>query len=200
MADNLACDSCGQPHVTANGEPSCNGHVRFNRDTYVKGQPRERLDKPRPCRKRPLTGQVICGAHGGDAPQNLAAGAVREMARAVEAEAQALLAFEGLEGIEDPIAEIGKLAQEARALKLALGKRVNALEQMRYTGGLERDENGELRGTGTEQTRAEFLAFERAMDRQMKFLEVVVKHAGGGNVDQTKAMMTRIGEAFGISE
>jgi len=114
------------------------------------------------------------------------------------AEASALLASEGLEPVDDPIAEIGRLAQESRALKLALAARVNALDDIRYTGGLERDEDGDLRGTGTEQTRAEVLLYERALDRQMRFLEIVVKHAGTGDVSQAKAMLTKIGEAFGV--
>lgn len=196
MADIPTCVECGQPHVTPRGGVACRGHVVYDRDSYVKGQKRKPLPEPRPCQRPPLTEQRVCAAHGGNAPQNRAAAAVRSTV----ADAQAALAHEGIGTVDDPLAEVNFLVLEAKALKLAFAARVNALDHIRYTGGLEHDEDGELRGTGTEQLRAEVAAYERQMDRQMRFLEVLLKHTTGGNVDHAKAMMTRIGEALGISE
>lgn len=194
--DVPACDKCDSKHLTRTGKIACQGHVKFDRDSYVPGQPRQRLPAPRPCINPPKNGTTTCAKHGAEAPQVQSRAAVR----IAVADAQAALAFEGVEPLDEPLVELGRLAQEVKALKNALGARVNALDHIRYTGGLERDEDGELRGTGTEQMRAEYVAWERAQDRYARLLKLLIDNAAGGNVVQAKAMMTRIGEALGISE
>jgi hypothetical protein len=198
------CSKCGQPHLDRFGHPSCNGHVGFDRDSYVKGQERKRLDRPRPCRKPRPKGAVdgwVCKMHGG-ASEHVRRGQERRAAvQAITADAQALLAAEGIDGIDDPITEIGRLAQEALALKTAAGARANALTDIRYTGALQRDEDGGLVGTGTEQLRAEVALYERALDRSMKFLEVVAKHAvSRPGIDNANTLLRQLATQLGLDD
>lgn len=67
--DIPVCDECHERHVvTRTGTQACSGHVFTDRESYVKGQQRKPLDKPRPCGRSPLNGQTKCGKHGGDTP------------------------------------------------------------------------------------------------------------------------------------
>lgn len=63
----MACDKCGQEHVTSRGRSACTGHKRF----AGPGVPLP--DGPRPCRRDPMHGQQVCASHGGRAPQAKAA-------------------------------------------------------------------------------------------------------------------------------
>jgi len=184
------CSKCGQPHVSQFGGPACASHVVKDRETG------ERLTQPRPCTHAPMKGQRVCYHHGGAKRSARAAGERRHAVQVIEAETAALLAAEGLEGVDDPIAEIGRLAVEALALKRAAGARANSLDEIRYTGGLQRDERGELIGTGTEQLRAEVALYERALDRSMKFLEVVAKHTSGRDADKVKGMLAALWDSM----
>lgn len=116
------------------------------------------------CTRPPIRGGTVCRMHGGAAPQVLAAAHRRMLTKAAEADALAILAHEGIEQIDDPILELGKLASAAKALTLALAQRVNALESIRYKGV-----------QGSEQLRAEVAMYERSLDRTGKFLEVLAK-------------------------
>lgn len=117
------------------------------------------------CRQRPMAGGTVCRTHGGSAPQVRAAAERRLLARAVTAEAGALLAHEGLVQVDDPVLAIAHIAREAIALKDALGARVNALgERIRSTDD-----------KGGEQLRSEVSLYERALDRTVKFLEVLAR-------------------------
>jgi len=107
----------------------------------------------------------VCVAHGGRAPQVKAAAQRRVLARAAEADAAALVAQEGVSGVDDPLDVLARLAAEAVAMKDALASRVNALNELRYTAA----------GAGTEQLRAEVALYERALDRAAKFVEVMVR-------------------------
>ena len=103
--------------------------------------------------------------HGGKSPQAIRAANQRILTRRVEADAKSVLAFEGIEQVEDPFEELSKLASEALAFKNALAARVNSLDRLRYSAD----------GAGTEQLRAEVVLYERALDRTAKFLDLLVK-------------------------
>lgn len=146
------CGKCGEVHLDQHGKPGCTGHK--------KNPP----NAGRPCRKPLRPGQKACDSHGGKAPQAVAAAERRAMTRAVEADARAALAHAGVVGVEDPLAEIARLASEAIAFKDALAARVNALHEIRYEGA-----------NGGEQLRTEVALYERALDRTVRFLDVLAK-------------------------
>lgn len=102
--------------------------------------------------------------HGGSSPQARAAAARRLAAQAAEADARALLAHEGLEGVTDPVAALARLATEADAFRSALARRVNALQSVRYEDA-----------KGAEQLRAEVGLYERALDRTARFVEALAR-------------------------
>ncbi len=58
------CTECGQLHHDRFGNVSCSGHVRYDRSTYVPGQPRKPLPEPRPCTRNPVAGATRCQVHG----------------------------------------------------------------------------------------------------------------------------------------
>jgi hypothetical protein len=60
---------CGRRHLTYDNTQACAGHVVFDRASYVKGQHRQRLPEPRPCRKFATVGTPVCENHGGKAAQ-----------------------------------------------------------------------------------------------------------------------------------
>jgi hypothetical protein len=97
-----------------------------------------------------MTGQEVCDRHGGKAPKALA----RAERDRVEAQALAALAELDIAPVENPLAELAKLAGQVIAWKDATANLVNELRTLRY-----RDDKG------AEQIRSEILLFERAMDR-----------------------------------
>jgi len=64
--DPKPCDTCGRPHVTKTGVPSCRGHKRDGG----------------PCAQPRMTDQDVCRLHGGKAPRALAAAQKRGQDRA----------------------------------------------------------------------------------------------------------------------
>lgn len=112
-----------------------------------------------PCRRAPILGGEVCPSHGGRAPQVKAAAERRHAAQALEADARAVLAFEAVEPITDPVLELAELAAEVRATVRALGQRVNALQDPRYISAM-----------GTEQTRAELTLLGQYQDRLARML------------------------------
>lgn len=120
--------------------------------------------KGKPCELSAMRGGKVCHKHGGKAPQVKAAAERRLATRAAEADAYALLAHEGIEGITDPVIELARLATASKALCEALGQRVQALGSVGYRSA-----------QGTEQLRSEVALWERAMDRTARFLEVLAK-------------------------
>lgn len=118
------------------------------------------------CGNYPLPGQEICRMHGGKAPAALAKAKERLAHQAILADAEAVLAHEGITAIEDPLGELGKLASASRAMMNALGARVNNLETS-------------LEHFGSEYSpilKAEVQLYERAMDRTHRLLDSLVKH------------------------
>jgi hypothetical protein len=141
--DPMQCLTCGRPHAR------CSAHTRAGD----------------PCGNYPMYDQRICRMHGGKAKQNLVAAERRSVIRAVEADAHAVLAFEGLSGIDNPLEELAKVARESMAFKDALAARINALSKLR----------GAANSAGTEQLKVEVGLYERAMDRTGKFLDLLVR-------------------------
>lgn len=114
-----------------------------------------------PCGNRPLKGQAVCKFHGGNTRQAKAA-AVR---RQVEVEARQVLAELGVPAVEDPLAQLLKLAGEVLAWQRATAALVNGLEDgIRYRGA-----------NGAEQLRAEIALYERAMDRAVNVLSAIAR-------------------------
>ncbi|HEX4432800.1 MAG TPA: hypothetical protein VHZ96_26240 [Frankiaceae bacterium] len=126
------CEHCGQRHELR-GKPTCSGHVTTDRDSYVPGQDRKPLDKPRPCRRWPNNGQTKCGMHGGSSPQAKAAGEQRE----AEAKARAAIVRklgDAGEQVSDPIGKLCAIAGRAVAFMEALAGEIDKLERVDADG------------------------------------------------------------------
>jgi hypothetical protein len=82
----------------------------------------------------------------------------------VTADINAVLAYEGVEPLTDPLEELGRLTSEVIAFKDALSQRVNSLREVRYSAP----------GAGTEQLRAEVQLLERAQDRAGRLLALLI--------------------------
>jgi len=107
------------------------------------------------CTQWAMAGQTRCKQHGGKTPSHLRAGA----RRIAEQRAAKSIQRAGVDvaAVSDPVSVLRSLASEALALKEFFKQRVDALSEMRYQSG------------SGEQTRAELLLFERALDRSQKF-------------------------------
>lgn len=127
------------------------------------------------CKRSPVVGGTVCTIHGGAAPQVKAAAERRHAAQALEADARAVLAFEAVEPIADPVLELAELAAEVRATVRALGQRVNALQDPRYVSPL-----------GTEQTRAELTLLGQYQDRLARMLTTL----GQLGLDERRVRLT----------
>lgn len=113
-----------------------------------------------------------CRKHLGNAP-TVARAAERER---VEAGVRAELARLDVVPVDNPLAELQKLAGQVLAWKDAIGEMVNRLDEIRYE-----DEHG------GEQLRAEVALFERAMDRCERVLVAMARL----NIDQRLAWITQ---------
>ncbi|MDX2340115.1 hypothetical protein NJC10_00265 [Micrococcus sp. M4NT] len=98
----------------------------------------------------------------------------RQTAQALEADARAVLAFEAVEPVADPVLALAELAAEVRATVRALGQRVNALQDPRYVSPL-----------GTEQTRAELTLLGQYQDRLARMLTAL----GQFNLDERRVRL-----------
>jgi hypothetical protein len=116
------------------------------------------------CRRAPIAGGSVCRVHGGAAPQVKAKAERERAARAVTADAMAVLALEGLEPVESPLDALAALAAESLAMKTALAARVNALDSMTNTSG-----------QGVESVKVEVALYERALDRGARFLDMLTR-------------------------
>lgn len=148
------CEKCGKAH-----DPTkCQAHSKLQRGAQ--------------CQLPPMTGQRVCGSHGGRARQNKAAAQVRT----TEVQIRQALGKLTIVPVENPLAELQHLAGEAKAWKELLADHVAKLTAMRY--GTE----------GGEAIRGEVQLFERAMDRCLQVLATIAKL----NIDER---LVRIAEA-----
>lgn len=151
---NSACPKCNQVH-----DPTkCKAHSKLQRGAQ--------------CQLPPMSGQDICGSHGGRARQNKAAAAQR----VTEQEARKTLGRLTVAPIENPLAELQLLAGEAVAWKQVCADHMAVLERMRY--GTE----------GGEAIRGEIILFERALDRCGKLLVDIAKL----NIDERLARVSEM--------
>lgn len=121
------------------------------------------------CTKWALKGLKVCRVHGGANKVSREAGlrrhAEKQRTKAIEAKAAKLLAHEGLTPVEDPLAELARVANAARELMHSLGARVNALNSVESFD----DRNAP-------HIRVEAEMYERAIDRTARLLDMLVKH------------------------
>lgn len=116
------------------------------------------------CQRAPIKGGLICTTHGGSTRQAKAGAAKRLALQAAEADAAAVLAHEGQPAVERPVEELAELATTVKATTAALGRRVNALSELRYADA-----------KGAEQTRAEMVLWGQWIDRLTRLLEALTK-------------------------
>ena len=117
------------------------------------------------CANYPLPGMDVCRMHGGRSPQAKAAAARRLATIAIEKDTKAILAHQGIEAIEDPLGELGKLAASAKAMTQQLGARVNALSDVEV-----------MDAKNAPHLRVVVELYERALDRTHRMLDSLVKH------------------------
>lgn len=172
---SVPCPTCHQPHVTSTGKPSCAGHVTTDRDSYVKGQDRKRLDAPRPCKRAANRGLPTCQMHGSGNPNAAAAGQQRE----TERKARRLLGDSG-ETVTDPIAKLCAIAGRAVAFMEALGKRVDQL-------GEEAD---------ADQVRAEIAVYGRSIKDAAGVVESIIRMGIAERLAKAEAEQTSAIVAF----
>lgn len=133
------------------------------------------------CLRRPAPGCDVCTNHGGAAPAVRAKGLERLATAKLDRDVTALLAHEGVLAIEDPLQELGKLASSCAALASALGKRVNAMNEL---------EHFDAKSSPT--IKAEVQMYERALDRSHRLLDSLVKHGYSERqiqIQETEAML-----------
>jgi hypothetical protein len=116
------------------------------------------------CRRAPIKGGLVCTTHGGSTRQAKAGAAKRLALQAAEADAAAVLAHEGQASVERPVEELAELASSVKATTAALGRRVNALAEVRFEDA-----------KGAEQTRAEMVLWGQWIDRLTRLLEALAK-------------------------
>jgi hypothetical protein len=155
---------CGKRHLTHDGTEACAGHVVFDRASYVKGQHRQRLPEPRPCRRFATPGTPVCKNHGGRAAQVRDAGARRIAEARVEAAARKLIPeVADRTVIDNPLKELLALASEANAFRESLRIISNGLE-------------GRIRGHGTTETvRAEVTMYRQALKDTTDILGLIAR-------------------------
>ena len=127
------------------------------------------------CKRAAIVGGTVCSMHGGNTPAVRAAAERRAMVAEVTADAEAILAHEAVEPIDDPILVLGELAAEVRAMVKALGARVNALRDLSYTSVI-----------GTEQARTELTLLGQYQDRLARILTSLSKF----NLDERRVQLT----------
>lgn len=117
------------------------------------------------CGRYAIPGGNVCATHGGNSPVVREAGERRARAVEIQRGANATLAHLGIEPLDNPLDELGKLTAEARALTTALGARVNALNDL-----------ADYDDKRAPHIRVEVEMYERALDRTHRMLDSLVKH------------------------
>jgi hypothetical protein len=140
------------------------------------------------CGLAPRTGTVVCGFHGGAAPQVQAAAARGLYRNEIEKKARNAIAKAGYEPVEDPVEKLSEVAGRVIAFMEAVDGLVD-LSKARYEHH------------AGEQLRAEVALFERSLDRSAKILESIIKLDLAGRrqkVEEAKILlvMAAIDKAF----
>lgn len=132
----------------------CTGHISGGTDHQDRAGER--------CGNWRLTGQTVCGKHGGKAPAALEAARIRVAEEKLMADASRLVGTP----VDNPLTELAKLAGRARALMDLLEERVDALLDA-PDDDLDSGTTGGIRykGGAGEQIRGEVQLYERSMDR-----------------------------------
>ena len=117
------------------------------------------------CKRLPIPGGTVCTSHGGRNPVVVQAAKKRLMLEQAEADAKAVLAYTSDEPLEDPIIALSKLAREVSAMKDALAKRVNALDDPSFVDGF-----------GIERVHAEINLYNDSLDRTIRVLDILGRH------------------------
>lgn len=125
------------------------------------------------CGQWSVVGGTVCRFHGGASPQ-VAAKAEQRVAHAtVEADATALLAAWGHEGVADPLTELGRVT--ARVLAMTDDK-------------------------GGEQLRSEVAVYERSLDRSLKALDVLMRHQPDSTAAKAGSLLESLATALGVDQ
>lgn len=148
------------------------------------------------CGNYALPGLEVCRMHGGSAPMARAVSEQARRTKTIQASAEAVLAHEGIEAIEDPLGELGKLASAAKAFMEALGARVNSLDDLEH-----------FDAKNSPAIKAEVQMYERAVDRTHRLLDSLVKHGYAERqiqIQESEAMLVagvlrRVIAALGLS-
>lgn len=122
------------------------------------------------CSNPPMRGGERCRMHGGASPRARAAAERRQ----VEGQARTVLAELGVTPVDDPLAQLLRLAGEVLAWQRATAALVNQLDHIRYQGG------------SGEQLRAEVQLYERSMDRAVAVLSAIARL----NIDERLARIS----------
>lgn len=156
MPDRPPCPTCGTVHA------KCKGHNR----------------RGGACGMNPLKGQDVCDRHGGKSPQAKAAAARRDVEDKARAELVRRWQVNGEQPVDNPLAELARVAGEIVGFKDLLRDQVQALNGL-LTYWTERDFTGYdgqvIRTESVEQVRATVAAYERAQERAAKVLATMVK-------------------------
>jgi len=172
--DRDPCVICGGVHER------CKHHAR-SRDPETG----ERTGEIRPCARWPVKGTEVCPSHGGSLPVVKAAGRRRIAARAMEADARAYMISTGEEGVPDIAGAMERLAAQALSMVEGAGRRVNALQSLRYGSDF-----------GVEQTRAELQVLERSLVTAGKLLELCAKHQPDGEATAAVNLLTSLEQSI----
>lgn len=116
------------------------------------------------CKRATEDGATVCHVHGGAASQVKTKAARVRAARAVEADARAVLALTDTPPVDNALEAMAGLAGEVLAMKNALAARVNALGSLTAASP-----------QGLEVLRVEVQLYERAIDRSSKMLEILAR-------------------------
>jgi hypothetical protein len=161
------------------GRPKCTGHVKLKDGNGYLLRGDDGTVRTRPCGNWPIQGATVCRSHGGGAPQVQEAAARQHAQQEIDNQVQGTLARLLDRGavIENPLAELSRLATEAVLWKQIMAEQVAALRTYRFTDD-----------RGGEQLHSAVALFERAMDRCNTILVGIAKL----NIDERLAAINEL--------